>query len=92
MLTLVCDPCHALVNDSATGWATSIAGFDSGFPGRTQWIPPKHIDPEQKPLINHRHYPDEMLEKAMYERQDKFDARWQAQRKERGLEQDDVEP
>jgi len=91
VLTLVCDPCHALVNDSDTGWATTVAGFDTGFPGRTQWIPPKHIDPDQNPLINHRHHPDEMLDKAVRETRERDAAENKAWRKEHWLERDDDE-
>ncbi|MFC9555669.1 DUF222 domain-containing protein [Rhodococcus sp. NPDC056960] len=44
-LALVCDACHAQVNDGPAGWSTRSAPEHSRYPGRTEWIPPPHIDP-----------------------------------------------
>lgn len=63
--TFACDPCHALVNASENGWQTRKAGPGHAFPGRTEWIPPKHIDPDRKPRLNHRQHPVELLDRAI---------------------------
>ncbi|KAA0018403.1 HNH endonuclease signature motif containing protein [Antrihabitans cavernicola] len=63
--TFACDGCHALITKTETGWKTIKAGDDRKYPGRTLWIPPKHIDPEQKPRINHAHHPEELLDQAI---------------------------
>ncbi|KAA0021599.1 DUF222 domain-containing protein, partial [Antrihabitans cavernicola] len=63
--TFACDGCHALITKTETGWQTIKADDDHEFPGRTLWIPPKHIDPEQKPRINHCHHPEELLDRAI---------------------------
>ncbi|MUM19988.1 HNH endonuclease [Mycobacterium sp. CBMA271] len=55
-LTSVCDPHHALLGTGENDWQTR-AGPD----GRTQWHPPKHVDPEQIPRTNHFHHPDDHL-------------------------------
>ncbi|MFI1913249.1 DUF222 domain-containing protein [Nocardia sp. NPDC020380] len=60
-LTLACDHCHALVNDSDNGWKTVVMGKDSQFPGRTGWIAPTHIDPSGVARVNHRHHPEEQI-------------------------------
>ncbi|WP_223263649.1 HNH endonuclease signature motif containing protein [Rhodococcus sp. MTM3W5.2] len=65
VLTLGCDGCHALIHDGPGGWQTTTAPKGAENPGRTQWIPPPHIDPEQKPRINHRHHPKELLDRAL---------------------------
>ncbi|NLE82566.1 MAG: DUF222 domain-containing protein [Rhodococcus sp.] len=57
-LTLACDACHALVNDSENGWATHPSR------GRTTWAPPRHIDPARRPRVNHRHHPRELIAEA----------------------------
>ena len=36
----------------------------AGYAGRTEWIPPPHIDPEGKPRINHRHHAGELIDRA----------------------------
>ncbi|WP_280452154.1 HNH endonuclease signature motif containing protein [Nocardia cyriacigeorgica] len=64
-LTLACDACHALIHDGPGGWKTRIEGPRSPYPGRTTWIAPPHIDPEQKPRINHRHHVNELLAEAL---------------------------
>ncbi|WP_256973896.1 HNH endonuclease signature motif containing protein [Rhodococcus sp. NCIMB 12038] len=63
-LALVCDACHAQVNDGAAGWTTRSAPDRSDYPGRTEWIPPPHIDSTRRPRINHRHHPGELIEHA----------------------------
>ncbi|ANS30708.1 hypothetical protein R1CP_30405 [Rhodococcus opacus] len=63
-LALVCDACHAQVNDGPAGWATRSAPHHSAYAGRTEWIPPPHIDPTRRPRINHRHHPGELIEDA----------------------------
>ncbi|MFZ2173334.1 MAG: DUF222 domain-containing protein [Rhodococcus sp. (in: high G+C Gram-positive bacteria)] len=63
-LALVCDACHGQVYEGAGGWSTTTAPAGSAFAGRTEWIPPPHIDPRQIPRINHRHHPEELLDLA----------------------------
>ncbi|MBP1162561.1 HNH endonuclease signature motif containing protein [Rhodococcus sp. PvR099] len=63
-LTLGCDGCHALIHDGPGDWKTRTAPKDSEYAGRTEWSPPTHIDPEQKPRVNHRHHPKELLDRA----------------------------
>ncbi|MFE3228821.1 DUF222 domain-containing protein [Nocardia sp. NPDC059228] len=60
-LTLACDHCHALVNNSPDGWKTIVMGQDSPHPGRCAWIAPKHIDPTRTPQVNERHHVAERL-------------------------------
>ncbi|WP_306044082.1 HNH endonuclease signature motif containing protein [Nocardia cyriacigeorgica] len=55
-LTLACDACHALIHDKPGGWKTRIEGPHSPYADRTAWIAPPHIDPQQKPRLNHRHH------------------------------------
>ncbi|MGW0024367.1 DUF222 domain-containing protein [Rhodococcus sp. NPDC003383] len=62
---LACDACHALVHDGPGGWQTRVASANSEHPGRTEWIPPPHIDPEQKPRVNHRHHLGDLLSAAL---------------------------
>lgn len=64
-LALACDACHARVDDSATGWVTRTA--EGRYPGRTEWIPPPHVDPDRRPRINHRHHPGELIDHARRE-------------------------
>lgn len=63
--TFACDTCHALITKTATGWQTIKADNTHRYPGRTLWIAPKHIDPQQKPRINHCHHPEELLDEAI---------------------------
>ncbi|TQC46952.1 HNH endonuclease [Rhodococcus sp. WS4] len=63
-LALVCDACHAQVNDGTAGWTTRSASEHSAHAGRTEWIPPPHIDPSRRPRINHRHHPGELIDHA----------------------------
>ncbi|NMN99275.1 HNH endonuclease signature motif containing protein [Antrihabitans stalactiti] len=60
-LTFACPIHHPLVGVNDTDWETIVAPPGHRYPGRTLWIPPKHIDPQQKPRINHYHHPGEYL-------------------------------
>lgn len=62
---LACDACHALVHDGPGGWKTDVAPPDSGHAGRTEWTAPPHIDPQQKPRVNHRHHLGELVAGAL---------------------------
>ncbi|MEU1207855.1 DUF222 domain-containing protein [Nocardia sp. NPDC005825] len=64
-LTLACDHCHALVNDSAEGWKTVVMGKDSPYRGRTGWIAPKSLDPTGTPRVNDRHHVGEAIAAAI---------------------------
>ncbi|MEU6586948.1 HNH endonuclease signature motif containing protein, partial [Nocardia sp. NPDC046763] len=55
-LTLVCDRCHALVNDTAEGWKTVVMDKDSPYRGRAGWVAPKRLDPTGIPRVNDRHH------------------------------------
>ncbi|TJZ79583.1 DUF222 domain-containing protein [Rhodococcus oryzae] len=79
-LTLGCDGCHALIHDGPGGWKTVTAPEGTEYAGRTEWIAPPHIDPEQKPRVNHRHHPRQLLERARR----KANARREAGIRERG--------
>jgi hypothetical protein len=60
-MTFACPIHHPLVGLNDTDWETIVAPPGHPYPGRTLWIPPKHIDPQQKPRINHYHHPGEYL-------------------------------
>lgn len=62
---LACDACHALVHDGPGGWRTRVAPPGAEYPGRTEWTPPPHIDPEQRPRVNHRHHLGDLLAAAL---------------------------
>ncbi|MFE3260413.1 DUF222 domain-containing protein [Nocardia sp. NPDC059091] len=64
-LTLVCDHCHALVNDSAEGWRTVVMGKDSPYRGRTGWIAPKRLDPTGTARVNDRHHVGQQVATAI---------------------------
>ncbi|MFD4181469.1 DUF222 domain-containing protein [Rhodococcus sp. NPDC058514] len=81
-LTLACDCCHAMVKDGPGGWMTRTAPDGTEYAGRTEWIPPPHIDPEQKPRINHRHHPKELLDRARRKAQARREADAQARREQ----------
>ncbi|WP_072813667.1 HNH endonuclease signature motif containing protein [Rhodococcus zopfii] len=59
------DACHALVHDGPGGWKTRVAPPGAEHPGRTEWIPPPHIDPERTPRVNHRHHLGDLLAAAL---------------------------
>ncbi|MGW0177437.1 DUF222 domain-containing protein [Rhodococcus sp. NPDC003322] len=62
---LACDACHALVHDGPGGWKTRTAPDGTEHAGRTEWIAPRHIDPEQGPRVNHRHHLDEIIAESV---------------------------
>ncbi|WP_370180540.1 DUF222 domain-containing protein [Rhodococcus wratislaviensis] len=70
-LTLVCDACHAQVHDGPAGWATTSAPPGDTYAGRTEWIPPPHIDPDRRPRINHRHHAGELIGRACRKARDR---------------------
>ncbi|AHK30153.1 hypothetical protein OPAG_03276 [Rhodococcus opacus PD630] len=63
-LTLACDACHAQVHDGPTAWPTTSAPAGDTYAGRTEWLPPPHIDPARNPRINHRHHAGELIARA----------------------------
>ncbi|WP_371304571.1 hypothetical protein [Rhodococcus zopfii] len=60
-----CDACHALVHEGPGGRQTRVAPTEWEYPGRTDWIPPPHIDPERTPRVNHRHHLGDLLSAAL---------------------------
>ena len=60
-LAFACELHHPLVGPKESDWTTFIAGPDDKYSGRTYWVPPVHVDPEQRPRINHFHHPGEYL-------------------------------
>ncbi|MFC9765637.1 HNH endonuclease signature motif containing protein [Rhodococcus jostii] len=70
-LTLACDACHAQVHDGPAGWATTSAPARDTYAGRTEWIPPPHIDPDRNPRINHRHHAGELIARARRKARDR---------------------
>ncbi|GAA4480255.1 hypothetical protein GCM10023094_26480 [Rhodococcus olei] len=64
-LDLACDHCHALVHDGPGGWRTRTAADGTAHPGRTEWIPPAHLDPTRTPRVNHRHHLDRTVAQAL---------------------------
>lgn len=55
-LTLVCPAHHKCAGSAPDQWRTVAARG-----GRTAWIPPCHVDPRQRPRVNHFHHPGEVL-------------------------------
>ncbi|WP_433662852.1 HNH endonuclease signature motif containing protein [Nocardia sp. CA-128927] len=60
-LTFVCEPHHRLAGTTSNAWTTAPTSPKHSSPGRTQWIPPAHIDPHRTPRLNHYHHPGEYL-------------------------------
>lgn len=60
-LTFGCDTHHPLVGPTETDWATTKAGPDHPYPGRTLWHPPISLDPLRRGRINHFHHPNEYI-------------------------------
>ncbi|GGG23627.1 hypothetical protein GCM10007304_41870 [Rhodococcoides trifolii] len=60
-LTLACEEHHRIVGPGDNDWATTIAGPDHRYPGRTLWHPPKAWDPTRTGRVNHFHHPEELL-------------------------------
>ncbi|MFE3292415.1 DUF222 domain-containing protein [Rhodococcus sp. NPDC059234] len=71
---LACDRCHALVHDGPGGWRTRTAPTESAHPGRTEWIPPPHIDPDRTPRVNNRHHLDRVVAEALRHHRARRDA------------------
>lgn len=61
-LTFGCDRHHPLVGPKDTDWATTKAGPDHPYPGRTLWHSPTTLDPLRRGLLNHYHHPDEYIQ------------------------------
>ena len=55
--TFACDIHHAMVGPGK--WRTRLR--DDGI---CEWIPPKNVDPEQKPRINRYHFPERVIRRA----------------------------
>ncbi|MDJ0393724.1 DUF222 domain-containing protein [Rhodococcus sp. G-MC3] len=60
-LTFGCDMHHRLVGSSENDWATTKAGPDHPYPGRTLWHPPVTLDPTRTGVVNHYHHPNEYI-------------------------------
>ncbi|WP_188546648.1 HNH endonuclease signature motif containing protein, partial [Rhodococcoides trifolii] len=60
-LTLACEEHHRIVGPGDNDWATTIAGDDHPYPGRTLWHPPKAWDSSRTGRVNHFHHPQELL-------------------------------
>lgn len=60
-LTFGCDIHHPLVGDSDTQWATTKAGPEHPYPGRTLWHAPTAVDPLRRGTVNHFHHPGEYI-------------------------------
>ncbi|WP_018162559.1 HNH endonuclease signature motif containing protein [Smaragdicoccus niigatensis] len=59
-LAPACDVHHPLAGPGLRQWRTT-----KNHLGWTVWIPPKIIDPERKPRVNHFHHPERRLRGAM---------------------------
>lgn len=55
-LTFACHAHHKLAGPGVAQWRTRATST-----GRTEWTPPAHVDPRQRPRINRFHHPDETL-------------------------------
>ncbi len=61
-LTFVCEPHHRRAGTAATEWSTTtMTTVGQPDSGRTQWIPPAHIDPSRRPRLNRYHHPGEFF-------------------------------
>ncbi len=81
-LDLVCDHCHALVHDGAGGWQTRTAADGTANTGRTEWVPPPHIDPARTPQVNDRHHLDRTVAQALANYRARRDAEARAHRQQ----------
>ncbi|SNT28993.1 HNH endonuclease signature motif containing protein, partial [Rhodococcoides kyotonense] len=61
-LTFGCDQHHRLVGPDDTDWATTKAGPEHQYPGRTLWHAPATVDPSRRGRVNHYHHPGEYLD------------------------------
>ncbi|GAA4477280.1 hypothetical protein GCM10023094_19150 [Rhodococcus olei] len=73
-LDLACDHCHALVHDGPGGWRTRTSADGTAHPGRTEWIPPAHLDPTRTPRVNRRHHLGGILAAALAHHRARRDA------------------
>ncbi|MCX5043595.1 HNH endonuclease [Aldersonia sp. NBC_00410] len=55
-LTFACPAHHKLAGRGADQWHTT-----AGPRSHTRWHPPIHVDPRQRPRVNHFHHPSEVL-------------------------------
>jgi hypothetical protein len=60
-LTLACEEHHRIVGPGDNDWATTIAGDNHPYPGRTLWHPPTAWDRGRTGRVNHFHHPRELL-------------------------------
>ncbi|WP_374107717.1 DUF222 domain-containing protein [Rhodococcus sp. BP-252] len=60
-LTFGCDQHHRLVGPGNNDWATTKAGANHPYPGRTLWHAPASIDPSRRGRVNHFHHPNEYI-------------------------------
>ncbi|MCX4093962.1 HNH endonuclease signature motif containing protein [Nocardia sp. alder85J] len=60
-LTFVCEPHHRQAGAGDAEWETTTAAAGHPDAGRTQWIPPVHLDPSRRPRVNRYHHPGEYL-------------------------------
>nr|WP_227838338.1 HNH endonuclease signature motif containing protein [Nocardia aurantia] len=58
-LTFVCEPHHQQAGTDSTTWQADPVAPGQPNAGRTQWIPPVHIDPARRPRVNRYHHPGE---------------------------------
>jgi hypothetical protein len=63
VLAPACPAHHALIGDGDDQWQT-IMVTEGPDAGRVAWIPPKFVDPEQVPRVNHAHHVDATIEAA----------------------------
>ncbi|MFQ6393492.1 HNH endonuclease signature motif containing protein [Nocardia sp. KC 131] len=60
-LTFVCEPHHRMAGTRGSDWTTAAAPPGHPKAGRTQWIPPAHVDPHRTRRMNSFHHPGEYL-------------------------------
>ena len=63
-LTFVCEPHHRLAGNGRTHWAAQAVPPGNRKSGRTQWVPPEHVDPRRRPRTNHYHHPSDYVAPA----------------------------
>ncbi|WP_425569837.1 hypothetical protein [Rhodococcus olei] len=87
---MACDHCHALVHDGPGGWRTRTAADGTAHPGRTEWIPPAHLDPTRTPRVNHRHHLDRTIAQALDNHRARRDAELREHRRRQGRGAEDA--
>ncbi|MBF6170726.1 HNH endonuclease signature motif containing protein [Nocardia blacklockiae] len=60
-LTFACEPHHRLAGTTAKDWKAHAAAAGHRHAGRTEWIPPAHVDPRRRPRLNRYHHPSDYL-------------------------------